>query len=97
MDPIDNEFINMSRKGLNKYDISNKSNKKLNFILLLHDKSWKIKNAKIYEIKDSLSYIILLPNQKVSIYYRDDTRIFLKLISVLTFVFLSFFVLRKNA
>ena len=98
MDPIDNEFINMSRKGLNKYDISNKSNKKLNFILpFLHDKSWKIKNAKIYEIKDSLSYIILLPNQKVSIYYRDDTRIFLKLISVLTFVFLSFFVLRKNA
>ena len=98
MDPIDNKLISMNRKGLNKYEIINKSNKKLNFILpFLFDKSWKIKNANIYGVKKSLSYIPLLPNQKVSIYYRDDTRIFLKLISIFTFVFFSFFIMRKNA
>ena len=63
----------------------------------LYDSSWKTKKKRIENIKDSIMYLELEPNSKIEVYYQDNVRIFLKLLSIITFVLLTIFLFRiKN-
>ena len=82
----ENKFIKINKKGLNRYLIKNNSNETLNFMLpFLYDKSWKSDNAEIYNIRESLMYITLPPENEVEIYYTDSVRNMLKFFSLITF------------
>ena len=63
----------------------------------LYDKSWKSDNAEIYNIRESLMYITLPPENEVEIYYTDSVRNMLKFFSLITFFSFILYIVRKNA
>ena len=79
----------------NKYEIKNMANIQQKIVLpFLYDSSWKTKKKRIENIKDSIMYLELEPNSKIEVYYQDNVRIFLKLLSIITFVLLTIFLFR---
>ena len=83
------------RISLNKYEIKNMANIQQKIVLpFLYDSSWKTKKKRIENIKDSIMYLELEPNSKIEVYYQDNVRIFLKLLSIITFVLLTIFLFR---
>jgi hypothetical protein len=87
--------IQIKRLSLNKYEIKNTSELKQKIILpFLYDKSWKSKNGKIKDIKKSLMFVELEPNKNLIIYYRDSIRIVLKMLSIMSFSLLAFFIIK---
>ena len=89
------EEIQIKRISLNKYEIKNMANIQQKIVLpFLYDSSWKTKKKRIENIKDSIMYLELEPNSKIEVYYQDNVRIFLKLLSIITFVLLTIFLFR---
>ena len=60
----------------------------------LYDSSWKTKKNRIENIKNSIMYVELEPNSKIEVYYQDNVRIFLKLLSIITFFLLTIFLFK---
>ena len=89
--------IKINRISINKYEIFNKTDKAQKIILpFLYDEGWKSQNNKIKNIEKALMYIELAPNTKNVIFYRDYVRIFLKILSFLSLVFLILFLIKKR-
>ena len=89
------EEIQIKRISLNKYEIKNMANIQQKIVLpFLYDSSWKTKKKRIENIKDSIMYLELEPNSKIEVYYQDNVRIFLKLLSIITFVLMTIFLFR---
>ena len=91
------ENIEFTRIKLNKYKITNNSNKKAKFVLpFLYDKSWKSSEGVINNLDKTLMYLEISPNAESTIYYRNYTRIILKIVSLLSFFILAFICIRYN-
>ena len=91
------ENIEFTRIKLNKYKIINNSNKKAKFVLpFLYDKSWKSSEGVINNLDKTLMYLEISPNTESTIYYRNHTRIILKIVSLLSFFILAFICIRYN-
>ncbi len=91
-----NENISFKRESLNKYSIINNSSLNTNVVVpFLFDKNWKSKNE-IKNLNEKIMYIEILPNEKVSIYYSDNLRIFIELLSKIIFVISIFYIFRKK-
>ena len=89
--------INIERIGLNNYKVSNNSINKLSVILpFLYEKSWNSKNAEILNIDKSIMFINLNPTESSEIFYQNDERLILKVISIMTFIFLIIFIIRNK-
>ena len=85
--------IDIKRLDQNHYEISNKSEENIVFVLpFLYDKNWKIKNSDIKNLENSLMLINLKPKSMKTIYYNDITRFILKSISLCCF-FIAIFLL----
>ena len=85
--------IDIKRHGQNHYEISNKSNEDILYVLpFLYDKNWKTKNFDIINLENSLMLINLQANSTKAIYYNDNTRLILKTISLCCF-FIAIFLL----
>ena len=83
------ENISFKRLGLNKYEIKNKSFKSEKIVLpFLYDYGWKSESGNIKNIKNTLMYLELQQNSKDVIYYKDSIRLYLKILSIFTFIFL---------
>ena len=93
-------FINLKRLGQNKYEIINKSRKDIVYVIpFLYDKNWKTQNSSIINLENSLMLINLKPNSSKIIYYKDNTRLILKTMSLFCFfiaIFLLFYLKKNN-
>lgn len=89
------EETQIKRLSLNKYEIKNMANVQQKVVLpFLYDSSWKTKKNRIENIKNSIMYVELEPNSKIEVYYQDNVRIFLKLLSLITFFLLTIFLFK---
>jgi len=89
------EETQIKRLSLNKYEIKNMANIQQKVVLpFLYDSSWKTKKNRIENIKNSIMYVELEPNSKIEVYYQDNVRIFLKLLSIITFFLLTIFLFK---
>ena len=83
------ENISFKRLGLNKYEVKNKSFKPERIVLpFLYDYGWKSESGNIKNIKNTFMYLELPQNSKNVIYYKDSIRLYLKILSIFTFIFL---------
>ena len=83
------ENISFKRLGLNKYEVENKSFKSEKIVLpFLYDYGWKSESGNIKNIKNTFMYLELPQNSKNVIYYKDSIRLYLKILSIFTFIFL---------
>ena len=92
-------LINLKRLGQNKYEIINKSNKDIVYVIpFLYDKNWKTHNTSIRNLENSLMLISLKPNSSKIIFYKDNNRLILKTMSLFCFLIAIFllFYLKKN-
>ena len=92
---IKSDKINFNRINLNKYKIKNISNEKTRFVVpFLYDESWRSSDGEIENIKDTLMFVEIEPNSEIVIFYRDHIRIVLKIFSIISFLFLIFFLIK---
>ena len=85
--------IIFKRYSMNTYKIENQTNENLNIMLpFLFDKGWK-SDSKINNFSDRLMTININANSKVDLYYSDNLRFFLTVVSKITFLLLILFVL----
>lgn len=81
--------IEIERLSLNKYQITNNSNKSKKIVLpFLYDYGWKSKKGFIDDMYKTFLYIEIDPKTKNIIYYRDTIRFYLKTISIFIFLFM---------
>ncbi len=79
--------IEIERLSLNKYQITNNSNKSEKIVLpFLYDYGWKSKKGFIDDMYKTFLYIEMDPKTKNIIYYRDTIRFYLKIISIFIFL-----------
>ena len=89
--------IILERESLNNYVVKNLSREKLNFILpFLYDKNWHSESSKISYLQETFMYITLKPEESVNIYYKDKTRLTLKIISIFAFFILILLIVKKK-
>ena len=92
-----NNFIIFEREKLNKYIIKNRDDKAHNFILpFLYDKSWKTNKKNLTSINDSLISVKLEPKEQLELYYQNNFRMTLKMISLITFILFFVITLKKS-
>ena len=81
--------LKITRVGLNKYKILNNSSETKNYILpFLYDTGWKSEFGVINNIEKSLMFLEIKPNSTVHIYYEDNLRFALRLVSIFCFFIL---------
>lgn len=81
--------LKITRAGLNKYKILNNSPETKNYILpFLYDTGWKSEFGVINNIEKSLMFLEIKPNSTVHIYYEDNLRFALRLVSIFCFFIL---------
>ena len=81
--------LKITRVGLNKYKILNNSSETKNYILpFLYDTGWKSEFGVINNIEKSLMFLEIKPNSTVHIYYEDNLRSALRLVSIFCFFIL---------
>ncbi len=89
--------ITIKRLGLNKYEIMNDSDKSEKIILpFVYDYGWKSVSGSIKKVNNTLLYLELPQNSKDVIYYKDSIRLYLKILSVFTFIFLILLIVTYN-
>jgi len=91
------DLIFFKRKGLNTYLIKNEDNKAHNIILpFLYDKSWKTNKKNLSNINNSLIYVNLKSKEDLNLFYQNNLRILLKIVSLITFILCFVIILKKS-
>ena len=89
--------LELKRIGLNKYEIKNLTNDKLDFILpFLKDENWHADNQKIKYLQNSLMYVSIKPKKTVMIRHKNYTRTYLKILSIISFISLIVIIFLKK-
>ena len=92
-----NDSIIFKREKLNIYTIKNEDDRTHNFILpFLYDKSWKTNKKDLISINDSLISVNLEPKEELSLYYQNNFRMTLKIVSLISFILFFVITLKKS-
>ena len=87
----------IKRIGLNKYLIKNESDANLSILVpFIYDDFWKIDKNKIMSIDNALMFINLRPGETNEVFYRNDVRLILKVISIIAFLTLVIFIIKNK-
>ena len=63
---------------------------KLNYLLpFLYDNNWRTSSREISNLQKTFMFVTLKPGESINLFYKDKTRLILKIISIFSFVFVE--------